>query len=210
MIEKVQGFWLCDCGSLNPDEYNVCLTPHCYQKNPSVSKAKNINVMSIPLPTDKPQKGAKRDLAMVSGVSSAKVQSSRLIRFTIHGQPEPKGRPRLGKGGRTYTPKKTRQYERLVKKASLIAIDKPFNKPVFVHIHFYRNTKGVKGRRPDVDNLAKSVLDGMEKIAYANDSIVHKLFVEIDYVTSKPRAEVTITHKDNWMQCLEQLKKGAA
>lgn len=35
----------------------------------------------------------------------------RTVEFTVPGQPVPKGRPRLGRGGHTYTPKNTKAAE---------------------------------------------------------------------------------------------------
>jgi Holliday junction resolvase RusA-like endonuclease len=42
------------------------------------------------------------------------------VRFTVFGPPRPKERPRLGKGGRTYTPPRTVQYERAVREVAAI------------------------------------------------------------------------------------------
>lgn len=49
-------------------------------------------------------------------------------------------------------------------------------------------------REPDVDNLAKSFLDGLNRIAWADDRQVRRLIVEKVKVTKKQdeRAEITI------------------
>lgn len=150
-----------------------------------------------PTPTETPKKQVN---SVSNNLLGTEPDKKRIIRFTIHGQPRPKQRPRMGKGY-AYTPKATKQYEALVQSASSLSISKPFTEPIFVHIAFYRQ----KGYKTDVDNLAKAVLDGMEKIAYKNDNLVRKLFVELEYYSDKPRTEVTITDVQNWTMVLETL-----
>lgn len=122
-----------------------------------------------------------------------------LISFTVPGQPQGKARARSGKGGRHYTPAKTRAYEALVaaKCAPARIKAKPMEGPVSVIITAYRarpKSAGPKhecragrvrrvdymGReyryctaKPDADNLAKAILDGMTQArAWGDDDQV--------------------------------------
>lgn len=118
--------------------------------------------------------------------------SGSIYRFTIEGQPIPKARPRLGKKGYAYTPKKTKNYEALVKKSAMLAIPEPLQGDLFVHIDFYRKGK-VKA---DIDNMVKAILDGLNKVAYADDKQVRQLFASVEYEHNKPCADVIICDVD--------------
>jgi crossover junction endodeoxyribonuclease RusA len=97
----------------------------------------------------------------------------------VPGEPTGKQRPRLGKG-RVYTPSKTKTFEKMVKYFALAKGYKGMIKAgdlCKVKIDAY-----VKGRkRPDLDNIIKSVLDGLQGVVYKNDnqviSIIAKIFI---------------------------------
>lgn len=95
------------------------------------------------------------------------------IVFTVMGKPIAKERPRLGRGG-TYTPKKTKDYEADVRKAAQEAMqDKP---PFLGLIQLSMVIWRADGRQADVDNIVKSVMDGMQKGGvFRNDSQVAEL-----------------------------------
>lgn len=79
------------------------------------------------------------------------------LSFFIPGRPVPKARPRVGAGGRVFTPKRTREYEELV---AWTARTQPFalgSAPVKVRI-VLRTQRPLTG---DIDNYAKAILDGM-------------------------------------------------
>lgn len=166
-------YWKCKrCGERNSNGLDKC--GQCHAKREQSPKI-------VPNPVPIIQKGVL----------------TRLVRFTIHGQPLPKARPRLSRR-RAYTPKKTKDYERLVKQVSGLAISEQFVGDVFVHIVFYRRTK----HRVDIDNLAKAVLDGMNEVAYKDDSQIKKLFLELEYDKKKPRSEITICNVSEWQSAL--------
>lgn len=111
--------------------------------------------------------------------------------LTIDGVPVAKGRPRLGRYG-TYTPKKTQEYEEYVKACwvSKYGAIQPSEQPLEVYIVFYmpmgkswtkRKTEEYKGRlhtnKPDIDNLVKAVLDGLNGVAYKDDKQIGTLSV---------------------------------
>ena len=111
--------------------------------------------------------------------------------ITIPGRPVPKGRPRLGVHGRkayVYTPPKTKEYEKLVGWVAKTTGCKPVGEPVAVVLDIYVR------RRMDVDNVAKSVLDGLNGIAYQDDDQVVELLVRKHRVknTTDERVEIEI------------------
>ncbi len=77
----------------------------------------------------------------------------------------------------------------------------PYSGPLRVVLDFHMlRPKSLKGlhphiKKPDVDNLAKSVLDGMNKIVYDDDSQIIVLLTSKEYAMEdeKPRTVVSIT-----------------
>lgn len=127
--------------------------------------------------------------------------------FTIPGKVQAKQRPRFNsKLKRTYTPQQTINYENWVKTCYLdkyYGADKLKN-PIKVKIIAYydipKSTSKKKQKqmldneifptiKPDTDNIAKSILDSLNGIAYLDDKQVVKLIVEKYYSTS---ANVTV------------------
>lgn len=105
--------------------------------------------------------------------------------FTVTGRPVPKGRPRKGKGGVFYTPPKTKKYERKVAEAFKSSGSRAYmgGEPLIVDMRFYfkipnHTTKKEQAyilqkpyytKKVDLDNLEKSVLDGLNGIAFEDD-----------------------------------------
>ena len=123
------------------------------------------------------------------------------MKFTIIGKPRGKGRPRFTRQGFAYTDKETRAYEKLVK----ISYDLCEDKKVYegnIKIEIWANFVPIKStskkkyreligqpynKKPDVDNIAKIILDGLNEVAYKDDNqvvelVVHKTYAEQDYV----------------------------
>lgn len=128
--------------------------------------------------------------------------------LTIDGVPVAKGRPRLGRYG-TYTPKKTQEYEKYVKMCWFAKYGgiQPSEQSLEVNIVFYlpipksvnkkQRAEMLDGRikhtkKPDIDNLIKSVLDALNGIAYSDDSKIIKVAAEKQY-SEKPRTEIQIS-----------------
>ncbi len=110
--------------------------------------------------------------------------------ITIPGRPVPKGRPRLGVHGRkayVYTPPKTKEYEKLVGWVWKCAGCKPLNGPIAVKLHLF-----IRGRSGDVDNYSKSILDGLNGVAYEDDDQVVELQVRKYKVKRKDEERVEI------------------
>ena len=128
-----------------------------------------------------------------------------MICFVINSPPVAQGRGRSVcltcqtrgklKGIRVYDPKKSGQYKSLVAQKARLAMKAHGVRdimcgPLRVEIHVYfavpkskeRKRTPVKAEhhaaKPDCDNLAKAVLDGMEGICFLNDSQVADLRVK--------------------------------
>lgn len=123
--------------------------------------------------------------------------------FTVPSRPVPKARPRLGKFGNVYTPKRTSDYEKTVREAFMAGGGiraRKINAPVHIKMYFYMPT-AVKNKdrptapsvsRPDIDNLIKAILDGLNGVAYADDSQVFRLEA-VKLTSNNPRTIVGVS-----------------
>jgi crossover junction endodeoxyribonuclease RusA len=90
-----------------------------------------------------------------------------LLHMEIPGDPVAKGRPRMTRQGRTYTPEKTREAEKALRERLVRTYtDLPVQWPVGVEVIFHCAT----ARRTDGDNLFKLVTDSMNGLVYEDDS----------------------------------------
>lgn len=106
----------------------------------------------------------------------------------IEGKIKGKDRPRFYRG-HTVTPKATKDYEKLVKGCYIEQGGKLFLEAVKVNITVkHKLPKKPKGiyptKRPDIDNIAKIILDGLNGVAYKDDAQVIKLFITKKWTTS--------------------------
>lgn len=128
------------------------------------------------------------------------------IIFTVPGVPQGKGRPRVTRNG-TFTPKKTRDYEKKVRDCYIAQGGHMFpdDTPLFASITaiFPIPSSLSKKRRalfngkrhckkPDADNVAKAILDALNGVAYRDDSAVSSLLV---YKIYGDDARVTVSIK---------------
>lgn len=111
--------------------------------------------------------------------------------FTIHGKPFGKQRPRFSRqSGRTYTPTKTVRFEGTIAEIALKHFAQPIEGPVRVTIFatFSTAKSWSKKKRaehlhrphtqkPDLDNIGKAICDGLNRIAFADDSQIAELTV---------------------------------
>ena len=129
------------------------------------------------------------------------------VHITIPGTPVAKGRPRFTRVGHPYTPEKTKQYEQTVRRCyeTQSGVSFPGGAPVFAQILAYfpipasyskKKKAALEGSfhlsRPDADNIAKSVLDALNGLAYPDDSAVQLQGVYKLYTNAAPRVELTL------------------
>lgn len=136
-----------------------------------------------------------------------------MISFTYYGEIKGKGRPRFrntGKFVQTYTDSGTRNYEMSIKEAYLQTNQESYINPeiplrlemkVYHPIPKSVSKKRSKGmldglirptKKPDVDNILKSVCDALNQVAFYDDTQI----VEIEatkYYDETPRIEIKIS-----------------
>lgn len=106
--------------------------------------------------------------------------------FRVDGRPVPKARPRVARG-HAYTPKRTKEYEEIVRIAYKNAGGTKIEGAVFMRIRaVYKTPKKSllchdRTKKPDLDNIAKSIMDGLNGIAYEDDAQVSFLQIEKVY-----------------------------
>jgi Holliday junction resolvase RusA-like endonuclease len=132
-----------------------------------------------------------------------------MLEFVVPGEPVAKGRPRAfraGAGIRMHTPQKTATYENLVRFYCANAAARPFCGALAAEIVVVlpiprswskkRRREALIGsvhptKRPDADNYLKSALDGMNGVAFADDSQVVRVSIEKRY-GEEPRMMVIV------------------
>lgn len=111
------------------------------------------------------------------------------VTFTVPGKPFAKQRPRFSrKIGRAFTPAETVSFERTVGQIAALHFPAPITGPVSVEIIATFATPdswSAKKRaatihrphtqRPDLDNCQKAILDGLNRIAFADDGQVAQI-----------------------------------
>lgn len=123
-----------------------------------------------------------------------------MFSFKVDGKPIAKARPRVARNGVIYTPKTTQDAERRIRDAFLEAVehsDYEFDEgSVCVNIDFIfappksttkARAKTIIGeprpKKPDVDNLCKTVLDALNGFAWDDDNQVTHLSARKVYGT---------------------------
>lgn len=107
------------------------------------------------------------------------------IAFDIPGKPFAKQRPRSTRQGRVYTPAETVSFERTVGTLAAQHCREPLTGPVRVTVYavFQPPASASKAKvaamlgrphmqKPDLDNCLKAILDGLNRIAFADDAQV--------------------------------------
>jgi crossover junction endodeoxyribonuclease RusA len=87
--------------------------------------------------------------------------------FSVPGPAVPKARARSGRGGRHYTPARTRHYERTI---GMLALGtRPRSWPLDAEYTLQVTVVPVNRRSFDASNVLKSIEDGMNRVAYHDD-----------------------------------------
>ena len=128
------------------------------------------------------------------------------IKFTIPGPAQAKQRPRVNRNtGRIYTPGATHKYEKLVKESYG---DNPCFEDQFINIKIlfkfevpksYSKKKredALSGKlfptKCDLDNIVKSITDGLNGKAYADDRYIYSIEAIKVYTDGEPEVIVEI------------------
>lgn len=141
------------------------------------------------------------------------------LAFTIPGEPVGKGRPKFStRGGfvKTYTPERTRDYEKLVRDCFVAQCGDAYlgyfepQEPVYLTVVAYfqipKSASKVKRaemqmdvlrptKMPDLDNVVKAVLDGVQTVAMHNDSQVVGITASKHY-SDNPHVVVILSNED--------------
>lgn len=136
-----------------------------------------------------------------------------VVKFIIYGEPKGKNRPRFARRGNfvtTYTDIDTASYENLVKleyKNQCGDVYFDSDKQLIVEIHcFFSRPKNIPKKKlqlydenvirptkkPDTDNIAKIVLDSLNKVAFDDDKQVVELKVYKWFAENEPFVNVLI------------------
>lgn len=143
-------------------------------------------------------------MTMISSTGNG--TSGRRIQFTVPGEIRGQGRPRtriVGQHAQVYDDPKDRSYKALIQSHAMAAMQKarldmanPTGKGISVEIDCFIRTpksmpkknleKAYRGeinpkRKPDLDNVAKAVLDAMNQVVYADDKEVTEIRVSRHY-----------------------------
>lgn len=135
------------------------------------------------------------------------------VTFKVPGRPIGKGRPRVNKNGHVWTPDRTTNYENAVQwaywdKYRKRTFEKGKALVISIVLYYVRPKAMTKAKRlmaqrgilrpivkPDVDNVAKAILDALNGVAFADDRQIVQLTCEKWYDATEENtgfASVTI------------------
>lgn len=132
------------------------------------------------------------------------------LEFTIEGKVQPQQRPRFSRQGgfvKAYDPPESANYKKYVAKVAenykldnlidsaikltvdvFIQIPKSYTKKKRLQIE---NGELLHIKKPDVDNLSKSIIDGITGVLWVDDNLIVELLIRKHY-SDNPRAELKI------------------
>lgn len=125
-----------------------------------------------------------------------------MINIWFEGKPVPASRPRVTRKG-TYNEPKYTAYKKALGLVAKSKIKKPLENEVSIKIDFFYEipkswTKKKKTEakwhksKPDIDNLIKSVLDGLNGIAYKDDGQVVQIMAKKQYTNGMAGVKILI------------------
>lgn len=139
-----------------------------------------------------------------------------MIEFTYYGEIKGKGRPRFRNAGKfiqTYTDANTKNYEMSLKEAYLQANQESYmnpDDPLLLRLQVWQQIpKSVSKKKrqqmldgdirptkkPDIDNILKSVLDSLNKVAFYDDTQIVMIMCSKFY-SDMPRMKIFIDKLD--------------
>ena len=128
------------------------------------------------------------------------------VKFSIPGPAQAKQRPRINRQtGRVYTPNATHKYEKLVKECygdrhffdnQYISVKITFKFSIpksYSKAEYYEALIGeIRPKKADIDNYIKSVLDGLNGVAFTDDRYICHLEAEKIYTEGEAETIVEI------------------
>ena len=124
---------------------------------------------------------------------------TRTLTLEIQMVPVAKGRPRMARSGAVYTPQATRRAEATVSALVRRAYTgKPYDGPLSVSLTFWmprpkRCPRTLPTVKPDLDNLAKLILDACNGLVWIDDSQIVHLVLDKNYATAGGQPGVSMT-----------------
>ena len=113
------------------------------------------------------------------------------VEFTVPGPAKAKARPRVGKGGRIYTPSDSHKYEKKVRECyegnyyfddEYISIKIMFKFDIPKSYNKKKHSEALEGiirpTKGDTDNYIKSIMDGLNGCAWRDDRYVFRIEAE--------------------------------
>lgn len=133
------------------------------------------------------------------------------LQFEVQGEPKAKARPRVTRSGIAYTPKNTILYENLVRTSfqqsypDHVPLDCEMQAIITAYFSIPKSVSNKKRelmsfglinptKKPDLDNIAKAILDSLNGIAYKDDSQIVSLLISKKY-SDRPRVEITLKER---------------
>jgi Holliday junction resolvase RusA-like endonuclease len=130
------------------------------------------------------------------------------VTFTVPGEPIGKARARILRSGGAFTPERSAAYERAIKWSAKVAMrgQQPLTGACLVTAAFElsiprswsqrKRAQALAGAiaprgRPDLDNLGKALLDGLNGIVFADDAAVIHLNLKKQYAAA-PKTICTV------------------
>lgn len=120
--------------------------------------------------------------------------------FEVVGRVVGSARPRVTRHG-TYIPTKTRRYRELIRSCFIESGGQRMAGPLAVRVDVYRELPSSRPKRteseadtfkPDVDNVAKNVLDALNGLAWDDDASVVDLHV-VKHPRTRARERILVT-----------------
>lgn len=121
-----------------------------------------------------------------------------VIKLTIPTIAVAKSRPRFKKSGYTYTPQKTKSFEAELRwhwqKSNLSMFPLV---PLFLGVTIFlprpkKPKLPLPVTRPDLDNYAKAIMDGLNGFAWKDDAQIVRLNIAKYYTTDAPKIQIEI------------------
>ena len=126
------------------------------------------------------------------------------VKFSIPGPAQAKQRPRINRQtGRVYTPNATHKYEKLVKECygnrhffdeQYISVKITFKFTIpksYSKAEYYEALIGeIRPKKADIDNYIKSVLDGLNGVAFTDDRYI--CYLEAEKIYTEGEAETIV------------------